>query len=389
MQKIRFSYLFQQYVKGLATLEETNEFLNFVEDDLNKDQVQELMEVYWKSTAADEGEFFSETQRNRMIQAIFKAQHPAERKNSFKLWPRFAGIAAAAAIIILGIYFTFNNKSKDAQSIAYVNDIAAGKVGATLTLANGKKIRLADAHKGELANEAGISISKTADGQVVYEIKGDRKTADKINTLTTGKGETYVLTLPDKSKVWINAASSLSYSASLYDHGLRKVKLQGEAYFEIFKDSGHPFVVQTDKQKIEVLGTHFNVNSYEDEPGIATTLMEGSVKIISGSSQKILKPGEQAINRAGAISVNKVDLETVTDWKKGDFNLDKVNFKVAMRKIARWYNVEVIYDTSITDDMEAGGWVSRESNLSSVLKLIESSGLVRFKIEGRKVYVYK
>lgn len=390
MQTTRFNYLFDRYFKGLATLEESDEFLNLIEDDLNKDRVQELMEVYWKGTAAEEVEFFSDSQRNRMFKAIFDAEQPGKRKTTFQLWVRLAGIAAVAAIIISAIYFSFNNsKIKDGQSTAYVNDIAAGKSGATLTLSNGKKISLADAQNGELADEAGIHIHKTADGQVVYEIKGDRKTTDHINTLTTAKGETYVLTLPDKSKVWINAASSLSYNTSLYDHGVRKVKLQGEAYFEIYKDSAHPFLVQTDKQEIEVLGTHFNVNSYSDEPGIATTLMEGSVKIISGGSQRIIKPGEQAMNKGGAISVNKVDLGPVTDWKNGDFNLDKVNFKVAMRKIARWYNVEVIYDSSITDDMEAGGWVSRESNLSSILKLIESSGLVRFKVDGRKVYVYK
>lgn len=307
----------------------------------------------------------------------------------FKLWPRLAGIAAAIAIIVSAVYLITYNKTVDVRTTTYINDIAPGKAGATLTLADGKKIRLTDVQNGELANEAGISISKTADGQVVYEIKGKRKKASQVNTLSTGKGETYILTLPDKSKVWLNAASSLSYSASLYDGGLRRVKLQGEAYFEIAKDSAHPFIVQTAKQKIEVLGTHFNVNSYQDEPGIATTLLEGSVKIIDGTSEQIIKPGEQAINRAGAISVNKVDPGTVTDWKNGDFNLDKVNFKVAMRKIARWYDVEVIYDTSITDDMEAGGWVSRESNLSSILKLIESSGLVRFKVDGRKVYVYK
>ncbi|SDJ51437.1 FecR family protein [Pedobacter sp. ok626] len=390
MQDTRFNYLFEQYYKGLATPEESNEFLNIVEDDLNKNQVHELMEVYWKNAAAEDVEFFSERQRNRMFEAVLDTDQDVKKKAGFKIWPRLAGIAAAAAIIIAGTYLIFNNnKTKDTESIAQVSDIAPGKVGATLTLADGKKISLEDAQNGELANEAGISINKTADGQVVYQVKGNSGASDKINTLTTAKGETYMLTLPDKSKVWINAASSLSYSASLNKQGLRKVKLQGEAYFEIFKDKAHPFIVQTDNQEVEVLGTHFNVNSYNDEPGIATTLMEGSVKIISGGTQKIIKPGEQAINRSGAITVNLVNLETVTDWKNGDFNLDKVNFKVAMRKIARWYNVEVIYDPSITDDMEAGGWVSRQSNLSSILNVIESSGLVRFKVDGRKVFVYK
>lgn len=390
MQNNRFNYLFEQYFKGVATLEESNEFLNIVEDDLNRDRVQELMEEYWKNVASDEVVFFSEDQRDRMFTAVFKASQPVEIKNTYKLWLRLTGVAAAVALIVMGIYFfNYNNKTKESQSTAYANDVDPGKVGATLTLANGKKISLKDASSGELANEEGISIRKTANGQVVYEIKKESGASDKINTLTTDKGETYTLILPDKSKVWLNAASSLTYSASLNEQGLRKVKLQGEAYFEIFKDKAHPFIVETDEQQIEVLGTHFNVNSYKDEPGIATTLIEGSVKISSGGIQRIIKPGDQAFNKSGSITVMRVNLESVMDWKNGDFYLDKVNFKVAMRKIARWYNVEVIYDASITDDMEAGGWVSRKSNLSSILKLIESSGLVRFKVEGSKVYVYK
>jgi len=390
MQNNRFNYLFEQYFKGVATLEESNEFLNIVEDDLNRDRVQELMEEYWKKVVSDEVVFFSEDQRDRMFTAVFKASQPVEVKNNYKLWLRFTSIAAAVALIVMGIYFfNYNNKTKESQSTAYANDVDPGKVGATLTLANGKKISLKDASSGELANEEGISIRKTANGQVVYEIKKKSGASDKINTLTTDKGETYTLILPDQSKVWLNAASSLTYSASLNEHGLRKVKLQGEAYFEIFKDKAHPFIVETDEQQIEVLGTHFNVNSYKDEPGIATTLIEGSVKISSGGIQRIIKPGDQALNKSGSITVRQVNLESVMDWKNGDFYLDKVNFKVAMRKIARWYNVEVIYDASITDDMETGGWVSRKSNLSSILKLIESSGLVRFKVEGNKVYVYK
>ena len=390
MQNNRFNYLFEQYFKGVATLEESNEFLNIVEDDLNRDRVQELMEEYWKKVVSDEVVFFSEDQRDRMFTAVFKASQPVEVKNNYKLWLRFTSIAAAVALIVMGIYFfNYNNKTKESQSTAYANDVDPGKVGATLTLANGKKISLKDASSGELSNEEGISIRKTANGQVVYEIKKKSGASDKINTLTTDKGETYTLILPDQSKVWLNAASSLTYSASLNEHGLRKVKLQGEAYFEIIKDKAHPFIVETDEQQIEVLGTHFNVNSYKDEPGIATTLIEGSVKISSGGIQRIIKPGDQALNKSGSITVRQVNLESVMDWKNGDFYLDKVNFKVAMRKIARWYNVEVIYDASITDDMETGGWVSRKSNLSSILKLIESSGLVRFKVEGNKVYVYK
>lgn len=406
MQNNRFNYLFEQYFKGVATLEESNEFLNIVEDDLNRDRVQVLMEEYWKKVASDEVVFFSEDQRDRMFTAVFKANQHVEVKNTYKLWLRFTGIAAAVALIVMGIYFfNYNNKTKESQSTAYANDIDPGKVGATLTLANGKKISLKDASSGELANEEGISIRKTANGQVVYEIKKKSGTSDKVNTLTTDKGETYTLILPDKSKVWLNAASSLTYSASLNEHGLRKVKLQGEAYFEIFKDKAHPFIVETDEQEIEVLGTHFNVNSYKDEGEVKTTLLEGSVKVAPlpakrrglsktierpGSQRgvRVLKPNQQSVFKNNEITIEAAD-PGVTDWKNGDFYLDRIDFRVAMRKIARWYNVEMIYAQDVPDTLEVGGWISRNNKLSEVLKSIEKSGIARFKIEGHKVYVYR
>jgi ferric-dicitrate binding protein FerR (iron transport regulator) len=290
--------------------------------------------------------------------------------------------------MVLGLYFFNYKNDKGAHSDNLtVQDRNPGSFGATLTLANGKKIKLSDAANVEIAKEAGISVTKTADGQLVYEIKETIGHPDQMNTLSTAKGETYILTLPDKSKVWLNAASSLTYSASLNEHGMRRVKLEGEAYFEIFKDKVHPFIVQTANQEVEVLGTHFNVNSYKDEPGIATTLLEGSVKVIAGGSLKIIKPGEQAINKSGTMEVRKVDLDDVVDWKNGDFYLNHIDFKIAMRKIARWYDMEIIYDENVPDNMESGGWISRDKPLSTVLKSIEASGLVKFKVEGRKIYV--
>ncbi|WP_233603927.1 FecR family protein [Pedobacter sp. KBW01] len=312
--------------------------------------------------------------------------------HSFKLWPRIA-IAAAIVLVFFGaglFYFNLNNKQKQPDQLAYKNDIAPGKVGATLTLASGEKIKLADAVNGEIATETGIRVSKTTDGQLVYQIEGNTNGDHQINTLSTAKGETYVLILPDQSKVWLNAASSLTYSASLNERGKRRVRLEGEGYFEITKDKAHPFVVESKGQEVEVLGTHFNVNAYNDGSAIATTLLEGSVKVTSKTNaSKIIKPGEQALNNGQSIVVDKVDIEKITAWKDGGFDLSGKNLKTAMQEISRWYDVEVIYDLSVPDELEAGGWIFRNSKLSAVLKLIESSGQVHFKIEGRKIYVSK
>jgi transmembrane sensor len=313
-----------------------------------------------------------------------------QKSKAIKLWPRIIGIAVAIALVVLGVYFfNYRNDKHTDSNVLATQDISPGTVGATLTLANGKKIKLSEAADGEIAKEAGISVTKTADGQLVYQIKETTGDPNKINRLSTAKGETYILTLPDKSKVWLNAASSLTYSATLNERGLRRVRLEGEAYFEIFKDKVHPFIVQTAKQDVEVLGTHFNINSYADEPATATTLLEGSVKVTAGNLKQILKPGEQALNMGKTIEVTTADIENVTDWKNGDFFLNRVDFRTAMRKIARWYDVEVIYDASVSDDIQSSGYISRSKKLSSVLKLIEKSGQVHFKIEGRRIYVSK
>ncbi|MDR2272970.1 MAG: DUF4974 domain-containing protein [Sphingobacterium sp.] len=314
---------------------------------------------------------------------------PKVRQITFKSWLR---VVAAAAIVVLSIgagllYFKLNTGQRQ---LAHNNDISPGKLGATLTLANGKKIKLGDAANGEITADAGISVRKTADGQLLYLIKGSTGNEHQINTLSTTNGETYGLILSDKSKVWLNAGSSLTYSTDLNVDGKRRVKLEGEGYFEIAKDSAHPFVVESKDQEVEVLGTHFNINAYGDGPAIATTLLEGSVKVSTDTHiSKIIKPGEQALNTKHAINIATVDVERITAWKDGGFALSGENLRTAMKEIARWYDVEVLYDSSVPNELETGGWISRNNKLSEVLKLIESSGQVRFKIEGRKVYVSK
>jgi len=301
----------------------------------------------------------------------------------------FRTVAAAAAIIMVvatGILF-YTQNTASTTLVAENNEVVPGKVGATLVLANGKKVKLSEAADGELAKEAGVIISKSKNGELIYEIKADEADPDKVHTLYTSNGETYTVRLPDGSVVWLNAASSLSYPANLLKDGRRSVTLKGEGYFEVAKDKAHPFVVETDRQKVEVLGTHFNVNAYSDERDVKTTLLEGSVKVNMGAVQKLLRPGEQAVNSGTAIIISKVDMESVTDWKHGDFIFKDEDFKTAMRKIARWYDLEVVYAPDLQTRIEPGGWISRKSKLSAVLGLIEAAGNVHFKVEGRRVTV--
>ncbi|NQX56900.1 DUF4974 domain-containing protein [Pedobacter panaciterrae] len=316
-----------------------------------------------------------------------------------RLWPRIAAAASIVLAIGAGIFLYTNQLKKDAvQTATYAKDVAPGTAGATLTLAGGKKIRLSEATNGELAKEAGVVVTKSADGQLVYTVQDDAavdpatsgENVHKIrNVLSTARGETYMVVLPDKSKVWLNAASSLIYNTNMNISEERVVSLEGEAYFEVAKDKTRPFVVISKGQEIEVLGTHFNVNAYDDEPAVATTLLEGSVQVTAGENKQILKPGFQAINNKGSIKIKEADVETAVDWKEGDFYFENADFRSVMRKISRWYDVEIIYDPSVPETITSNGVIPRNNKLSAVLKSIENSGQVHFKIEGKKIYVTK
>ncbi|WP_238387751.1 FecR family protein [Pararcticibacter amylolyticus] len=391
--KERFDFLFHQLWKNLANPDELSEFYTMLNNGAYDERFKELMQEAYQQDASEQGtadRYLLPGADRRMIANIFQSEpvQVSPEPKKIRLWPKIAVAASIAAVMGIGTLIYVNRHNKHNIETLAVNDVAPGKVGATLTLANGKKILLTDAVNGQLAREAGVKISKSKNGQLLYQVTGDGG-EDKINTLTTANGETYQVRLPDGSQAWLNAASSLTYSASLIKNGNRSVKLTGEGYFEIAKDKLHPFVVETATQKVEVLGTHFNVNAYTDEAAVATSLLEGSVKVSSSSGAHMIKPGQQALNDGAGIKVVKTDVDKVVDWKDGEFNLDEVDFRTAMRKIARWYDIEVVYDKSVPENIEAWGWISRSSKLSSVLKLIENSGLVRFRIEGKKVYVFK
>jgi len=322
------------------------------------------------------------------------------KQRSTNFYRLFAAAAAVAAITLgTWLYTSRHPEGSAATRDLLVNDIKPGSVGATLTLANGKTIKLSSATNGELAKEAGVTIKKTADGQLIYEIasvprnddnapslrEGTTKQSHTSNTLATAKGETYQVKLPDGTAVWLNAASSLTYSASLTAHGKRVVRLSGEAYFQVAKDKTRPFIVESNGQKVEVMGTHFNINSYDEESSVKTTLLEGSVRI---NDALVLRPGQQSvISGTEPILVKEANLEEAMAWKNGDFLFGEEDFRTTMRKIARWYDVEIVYAPSAPDNLAPGGWVSRSKNISAVLKIMEATGKVHFKVEGRRITV--
>jgi ferric-dicitrate binding protein FerR (iron transport regulator) len=310
---------------------------------------------------------------------------PLVQLRTRRLWPRIA--AAASIVLVLGtaIYFYTGRNKDQVITETFANDVAPGKNAATLTLANGQKILINDALAGKIAMETGVKIIKTATGEIRYEITGSNSGEIAYNTLSTTRGEQTQVRLPDGTLVFLNAESSLKYPTSFTGLGKREVSLTGEGYFEVAKDKKHPFIVESSNQKVEVLGTHFNINTYSNETSVRTTLLEGSVKV----NDRILKPNEQSVLANGNIKVAEVEVDNVVAWKNGTFLFEDEPLNSIMRKIERWYDVEVVYDKAVNKDKLYWGGVSRYDNVSKVLEKLSLTGNIHFKIEGRKITVMK
>jgi len=386
MDKERITYLHSQFLNDSLSQKESDEWNTLLDGATTDSYLIELMDMNWDRIAEKDKIKLGDNRSTEIFEYILVQSH--KRTSLRRLWTSIS-VAAAILITISAGLFYFSYQKTTKKTVSYATDIVPGKNSATLTLANGEKIFLSDDLKGVVAKEAGLSIIKTAKGQIIYNVVDLSPKVNHMNTLSTTKGETYQVRLPDGTLVWLNAASSLSYSTSLSERGIRKVKLVGEAYFEVAKDKVHPFVVSTDKQEIEVLGTHFNVNAYPDEPLSKTVLVEGSVKISTNEMSKILKPNQQASLSDKEIDIEIVDSKQAIAWKNGFFSFDNENLESVMRKISRWYNVDVQYDCPEAKNGVFFGDFSRFDSISLVLKTIERGGAVRFEIKGNIVKVIK
>ncbi|NII26070.1 DUF4974 domain-containing protein [Pseudoflavitalea sp. X16] len=303
--------------------------------------------------------------------------------------------AAAVVIIISGLIFFLRLPKQEGatvqQSTGTGNDVLPGTQGAILTLANGSSLVLDTLRHGMIAQEPGARVS-LKDGQLAYH--PESATAVGYNTITTPRGRQFSLMLPDGSMVWLNAASSLRYPTA-FTGNERVVELTGEAYFEIAKDPSMPFQVTVKNMEVEVLGTHFNINAYDDEDAIRTTLLEGKVKVtpvvgsqLAAHSSKLLALGQQAqiINNKLSI-INNVDIAAVMAWKNGLFRFDHADLHTVMRQLARWYDVEVVFEKGAPVQEVFQGEMQRTLKLSQVLKILENMQ-VHFRIEaGKRVIV--
>jgi transmembrane sensor len=322
------------------------------------------------------------------------ALKPNEAKVS-RLWPRIAAAASVLLFISFGTYFLLHKKAPLEQlSQNQIPDIVPGGNKAILTLGSGEKIILKTAHNGLLAEQGASTIDKTPDGVIVYRQSVNKGTQNSelvtYNAVTIPRGGEYqVIILPDGSKVWVNSASSLRFPTAFIGNE-RKVELTGEAYFEVAHNPAKPFRIASKGQTVEVLATGFNINSYDDEPTVKTTLIEGKVKITATSNNavRILQPGQQSALNTNSFTVNQVDTEEAVAWKNGQFMFNNSNITYIMRTISRWYDIEVDYNGAVPGEGFYGG-VSRFKNVSEVLNTLQLTGKVHFKINGRKITVSK
>jgi hypothetical protein len=375
------------------------------QDLLNKHQLgnctpeeQQLLDRWYLSEAAKQP--VAEVPANPLMEEkliwgrIIKEIPETTKIGYFKKWHSIAAAAAILIFISFGAYF-FTKTRRPAQELAHQsylkNDILPGGNKAILTLANGKQITLTGARNGTIAVQGGVAVNKTADGRVVYNSSGKSlsgdATATAFNTMTTPRGGQYWVVLPDGTKVLLNAASSLTYPTT-FSGDERKIELTGEAYFEVAHNAAKPFRVYSKSQVVEVLGTHFNINTYDDEPAVKTTLLEGKIKVISvvKNQVRILQPGQQATLNLLAFNVNDVDVEDATAWKNGIFTFESNDIQQIMRMVSRWYDVEVVYKGSLPADKFTGS-VSRFSNVSELLNTLQLTRKVQFKIDGKRITV--
>ncbi|UPK68101.1 FecR family protein [Chitinophaga filiformis] len=379
MQAPEIKELLEKYKKGVITDEEM--------------ALLETWYLQWRPEPLDVSAEELETLKSEVWQSLHLQDAAPVRRH----WRK--QLAAAAAVLVLlgaALYFLGPGTGKKPDTTKMVavrkqaNEFMPGSNRATLTLSNGQQIVLTNAQNGELAEDASVAISKKADGELVYDHPRKQEgTGPALNTLAAPRGGQYHLTLSDGTQVWLNAASSITYPVS-FNGKERSVTVRGEAYFEVAQLEGQPFKVHTARQEITVLGTHFNVKAYPDDPDISTTLLTGSVKVTNMTSgiAAVLKPGQQAstMNAGAQLDVRSVDAEDAISWKNGYFLFDDQDITSIMKIISRWYDVDIEYKGPPGNE-RFGGTFSRASYMPEILTNLERIGHVHFELFPGKVTV--
>ncbi len=343
----------------------------------------EELEALMREQFQAEGKIVDPALRAEMLDNIH------ERIVYKRRWPYWLAAAAmVTGLLALSVYL-FKPAPQPAGMAASQTGATApvmpGTEKAVLTLADGSSITLDDAANGTLASQGATKVIKL-NGKLSYAAAGDGKPLG-YNTISTPKGGQYQVELPDGSHVWLNAASSLRFPTA-FSGKERRVEISGEAYFEIAQQPAKPFFVKVKDAEVQVLGTHFNVMAYNEEEVVKTTLLEGAVRFVSGNSQHLLAPGQQSqLEKNGQVKISSgVDLSDVIAWKNGVFHFESEDITTVMRQLSRWYDIEIVYENNDVND-RFNADIPRNTTLTDVLRVLELTGKVKFRTEGRKVIV--
>lgn len=395
MTEQRAKYLLSLYFRQGCTPPEQEELYQWIHDCPDDEDLRRVMQEVWADFAPTD--VMDDDRAKQMLSRILITAHDAPSVKGLIRPMARKWMAAAAVLVIAGsvsFYYLHRRKSTTSLAappeIAKINvpkgDVLPGTTNATLTLDDGSSIVLDTVSGTTVASQGSTRIIKQ-NGQVVYQNRNNASnTASLIyNTLSTSRGHEYPLTLSDGTKVWLNASSSIRFPVQFSDKQ-RAVSITGEVYFEVAKNS-KPFSVSVGDARVEVLGTHFNINAYEDEARLNTTLIEGAVRITKGSSSMVLAPGQQAqIRKNGSMELNKdADTEEAISWTQGYFHFKDASLETVLRQLSRWYDVDVIYEKHPADETFSGD-IQKSLSLSQVLKILEKSQ-VRFQISGKRLIV--
>ncbi|MBS0028947.1 FecR family protein [Chitinophaga sp. 22321] len=378
-------HLIEKYLDGTITQQEEEQLMAWYRDYNQTD-------VEWLSENEEEEE---QVRLRMLMQLQQQMKLPATGRVAVKRrWYYLP--AAASVLLILGLaayfYYPLLHRQTQPHSIAQApKAIVPGSNKAILKLDNGDEVVLEDAQNGIISRQGNALVNKTDSGSLLYNNENANPTTNVVyNTLHTPYGGQYRVTLQDGTNVWLNAGSSLRYPTS-FPENERRVTLTGEAYFEVAKNEAKPFYVTVNSAagtplSVKVLGTHFNINAYPDEQQQVVTLLEGAVKVGYGQANALLVPGNEAILNKGRINIKNGDTEAATAWKNGYFLFDNEKIESIMKQISRWYDVEITYQGNVSGKA-IGGSLSRSKDVADVLNMLELTGTVHFKINGRRITV--
>lgn len=384
----RITELIIHHLEGRITGSENQELQDWMDQSpMNRESVASFLNEEKLQAGIRDMYHYRQKIWNTLQQQLNTAKITPMRRS---VWWRYAAAAVLVAIISGTAYFIFNKNNREADLTSmekrFKNDVQPAGEQTVLILGDGRQLVL-DSVSGAISKQGTTTVINLG-GELRYKASSHEEAEVVYNTIHTGKGNRYNLILPDGSKVFLNAASSLRFPTT-FPGSERMVELTGEGYFEIAHNKAKPFHVHYANMDVEVLGTHFNINTYEDEPILRTTLLEGSVKVTRGGLPRLLKPGEQlSVTRAGEVTLLKgVNLDEIIAWKENRFEFSDAPIEAVMRELSRWYDIMIIYEGKVSQGFN--GRISRNEPISKVLKLLQLTEQVRFKIEGKTVTVMK